>query len=69
MLAPIGISAWLLTTIASGVVGWAGMWGLRHWATRNGRTHLATRMDDMMTGLSFREAHRHLKEVARFAAG
>lgn len=69
MLAPIGISAWLLTTLASGVVGWAGMWGLRRWATRNGRTHLAVRMDDIMTGHTFREAHRRLKEVARFAAG
>lgn len=68
MLAPIGISAWLLTTVASGVVGWAGMWGLRRWAARNGRTHLTARMDDMMTGHSFREAHRRLKEVARLAA-
>ena len=69
MLAPIGISAWLITTLASGIAGWAGMWGLRRWAFRNGRMHLATRMDDMMTGRSFREAHRRLNEVARFAAG
>lgn len=69
MLAPIGISAWLITTLASGVAGWVGMWGLRGWALRNGRTHLATRMDDMMTGRNFREAHRRLNEVARFAAG
>lgn len=68
MLAPIGVSAWLLTTVASGVVGWAGMWGLRRWAAQNGRTHLAERMDDMMTGHNFREAHRRLKEVARLAA-
>ena len=69
MLAPIGISAWLITTLASGIAGWSGMWELRHWALRSGRTHLATRMDDMMTGRSFREAHRRLNEVARFAAG
>ncbi len=69
MLAPIGISAWLITTLASGIAGWAGMWGLRRWAFRNGRMHLATRTDNMMTGRSFREAHRRLNEVARFAAG
>lgn len=69
MLAPIGISTWLLTTLVSGILGWASMRGLRRWAAQNGRTHLAARMDDMMTGHSFREAHRRLKEVARFAAG
>ncbi|MBB5716982.1 hypothetical protein [Sphingomonas aerophila] len=68
MLAPIGTSAWLITTLVSGVVGWAGTWGLRRWAFRNGRVHLATRIDDMMTGRAFREAQRRLKEVARFAA-
>lgn len=69
MLTRIGISAWLITTLASGIAGWAGMWGLRRWAFRHGRMHLATRMDDMMTGRSFREAHRRLNEVTRFAAG
>lgn len=69
MLAPIGISAWLLTTLASGAFGWSSMWVLRRWAARSGRTRLAMRMDDMMTGHSFREAHRRLKEVASFAAG
>lgn len=69
MLAPIGISAWLITTLVSGLVGWAGMWGVRRWAFRNGRMHLAMRMDDVMTGRSFRKAHRHLNEVAHFAAG
>ena len=67
MLASIGINAWLITTLVSGVVGWVGIWGLRGWALRNGRTHLATRIDDLMTGRSFREAHRRLNEVARFA--
>jgi hypothetical protein len=69
MLAPIGVSAWLVTTMASGVAGWAGMWGVRRWARRTGRTHLAMQIDGMMTGRSFREAQRHLAEVARFAAG
>lgn len=69
MLAPIGISTWLVTTLVSGVVGWAGMWGMRRWALRNGRMHLATQMDNIMTGRSFREAHQHLVEVSRFAAG
>jgi hypothetical protein len=68
MLAPIGISAWLITTLVSGVVGWAGMWGVHRWAFRSGRMHLATRMNDMMTGRSFREAHRRLNEVTCFAA-
>ncbi|MBB5714535.1 hypothetical protein [Sphingomonas aerophila] len=68
MLAPIGISAWLTTTLASGVVGWAGMWGVRRWARRTGRTHLAMRIDDMMTGHSLREMQQHLNEVAQFAA-
>ena len=67
MLAPIGISAWLITTLVSGVVGWAGMWGVRRWALQTGRTHLSRQMDGMMTGRSFREAHRRLREVARFA--
>lgn len=69
MLAPIGISAWLITTLVSGVVGWAGLWGLRRWALQNGRTHLVTQMDDLMTGRSFREAQQRLVEVSRFAAG
>ena len=68
MLASIGVSAWLVTTLASGVAGWAGMWGLRRWALRTGRTHLAMQMDGMMIGRSFREAQRRLTEVARFAA-
>lgn len=69
MLAKVGIGAWLIMTLASGVAGWAGMWGLRRWAIVNGRTHLATRMDDMLTGRSFSEARRRLNEVASFAAG
>ena len=69
MLASIGISAWFITTVVSGLGGWAGMWGVRRWAFRNGRMHLATTIDDMMTGRSFREARRRLDEVARFAAG
>jgi hypothetical protein len=69
MLAPIGISAWLVTTLASGVAGWAGMWGVRRWALRSGRTRLAMQINGMMTGSSFRDAQRHLAEVARFAAG
>lgn len=69
VLGQIGISAWLITTLVSGVVGWAGMWGVRRWASRNGRMHLAMRMDDMVTGRSFREAQRHLDEVVRFASG
>jgi hypothetical protein len=69
MLAPIGISAWLVTTLVSGVAGWAGMWGVRRWARRTGRTHLGMQIDGMMTGHSFREAQQHLAEVARFAAG
>ena len=69
MLDPIGVSAWLITTLVVGVVGWAGIWGLRRWAFRNGRTNLAKRIDDMMTGRSFREAHQRLVEVSRFAAG
>ena len=67
MLAPIGIGAWLVT-LASGVVGWAGMWGARRWAGRNGHTRFAAWMDDMITGRSFREAQRHVREVSRFAA-
>lgn len=69
MLAPIGISAWLITTLTSGVAGWAGMWGVHRWALWTGRMHLAARMDDVMTGRSFREAHRRIAEVARFAVG
>ena len=69
MLAPIGISAWFVTTLVSGVAGWAGMWMLRRWAARTGRSHLAMQIDGMMTGHSFREAQRHVAEVARFAAG
>lgn len=68
MLAFVGIGAWLITTLAIGVVGWAGMWALRGWASRDGRTDLSERMDDLMTGRSFREAQRHLNEVDRFAA-
>ena len=68
MLASIGVSAWLVTTLASGVAGWAGMWGLRRWALRTGRTHIAMQMDGMMIGRSFREAQRRLTEIARFAA-
>ena len=67
MLAPIGVNAWLITTLVSGVVGWVGIRGLRGWALRNGRTHLATRIDALMTGRSFQEAHRRLSELARFA--
>ena len=69
MLAPIGISAWLIATLVSGVVGWAGMWVLRRWALRNGRMHFAMQMDDIMTGRGIREAHQRLVEVSRFAAG
>jgi hypothetical protein len=68
MLAPIGISAWLIATLVSGLVGWVAMWGLRRWAFRNGRMLLATRMDHMMTGGAFREAQRHLRAIARFTA-
>lgn len=69
ILAPIGVSAWLVTTLASGVVGWAGMWGLRRWAIRNGRARLAARLDDVITGRTFREVRQRLDEVASFKAG
>jgi len=68
MLAPIGVGAWLVVTLASGAAGWAGMALLRRWASRTGRTALAGRIDDMMTGESFRAAQRDLAAVARFTA-
>lgn len=68
MLAPIGLSAWIIMTLASGVAGWAGLWGLRGWARRSGRTHLALRIDGMLSGRSFRAAQRRIDAVARFAA-
>lgn len=68
MLAPIGVGAWLVVTLASGAAGWAGMALLRRWASRTGRTALAGRIDDIMTGKSFRAAQRDLAAVARFTA-
>ncbi len=68
MLARVGIGAWLIMTLASGVAGWAGMWGLRRWAIVNERTHIARWMDDMLTGRSFSEARQRLNEVESFAA-
>lgn len=68
MLAPIGIGTWLGVTLASGAAGWAGMALLRRLASRTGRAALADRIDDMMTGDSFRMAQRDLAEIARFTA-
>ena len=68
MLAPIGVGAWLVVTLASGAAGWAGMALLRSWASRTGRTTLAGRIDDMMTGESFQAAQRDVAAVTRFTA-
>lgn len=67
ILAPVGVGAWLVVTLVSGMAGWGGMALLRRWASRTGRAALAARIDNMMTGEGFRKAQRDLAEVARFA--
>lgn len=68
MLAAFGIAGWIAVATLTGLAGWGGMWLLRGWATSNGRSPLVARLDDVMTGASFRAAQRHLSGITRFVA-